>query len=205
MRGLIAAGIALILTGCGTPGLDKQAKLSSKTEQEADRFLKEKGAAIAFRAMAGKNLLGNPVECSSVTLRRFEGNQQFETVSISTGSGFRLFRGYMKKDPRNDGYKIKFEPIKPGRYIVTGLYCESGYVKRYRFSSTELPVSGANSITVGPNEIVDAGTLNFQANLAGRGFLVSYPAESEYRAKVRQHMPNLASKITYKTFTPLPF
>lgn len=201
-QGIIAAGLAIAVSGCGTPGPDKQANLSAKTQHEADRFIKEKGAAIAFIASAGKNLLGHPVECGSVRLRRIDGDQQFETVSISTGSGFRLFKGYSAKNPRKDGYKIDFKPIVPGKYIVTGLYCDSGYVQPHRFSSKEMPVAGANTIIVGQNEIVDAGSLHFQADFNGRGFLVSYPADSEYKTNVRKHMPNLAPRVTYKTFTP---
>lgn len=203
MRFIVAACVVLTLTACGTPSAEKQVKLSNKTEQEADKFLKEKGAAIAFRAMVGKNLLGNPAECGSVALRRVDGKQQFETVRVNTGSGFRLFKGYSAKDPRDEGYRIKFEPIKPGKYIVTALNCDSGYVNPPRLSDgTDIAVAGANTITIGSGELVDAGTLDFKANFSGRGFLVSYPSESAYRAMVRKNMPNVYSRISFKTFAP---
>ncbi|QWK81307.1 hypothetical protein [Ochrobactrum sp. BTU1] len=46
MRGIFAVGIAIAVSGCGTPGADKQANLSAKTQKNADRFIGPVGSKL---------------------------------------------------------------------------------------------------------------------------------------------------------------
>ncbi|PYE88193.1 hypothetical protein [Phyllobacterium leguminum] len=206
MRGIIIASMAVLLTACGSPSIEEKSELSARTEREAESYIKQKGAAIAFRATAAKNFWTNkPRECGNVSLTRVEGDRQLETVEVRTvNEGFRL-EGM--SDGREEGYRIRFTPVQPGKYIVTGLNCNAGEVGRGNgygifFGKTDKrPVAGANTIIIGPGEIVDAGALDFMLLRMNYGILVSHPAASGYRAMIQKNMPNLYHRITFKTFT----
>jgi hypothetical protein len=122
--------------------------------------------------------------------------------------------------PKGVDIRTAFVPIEPGTYVVTRVECTYGRTRAVlggeRLPSlfekpvkyTPKPVLGDNYITIGNGEIVDAGILDLDviedAHFFGDGKarIIASEAPPVFREAIKQNLPELYPRITYKRFAP---
>jgi hypothetical protein len=112
---------------------------------------------------------------------------------------------------------IAYVSIPPGDYLLTRIECAQGrttWSMGNDFGSMDarptgrpqLPVNGANMISIKAGEVVDAGLLDITERQRGfwktTGEVVALPAPDPYRQMVATRLSSLATATTYRSFVP---
>ncbi|MFK0165922.1 hypothetical protein [Rhizobium sp. NPDC090279] len=208
--------IACLLAGCaGTPDPAKVAAQQHEGSAQIFAKQKEKGSLLLVR-MVDSPFLGD-VNCDGyITLRRMNAGKPDEEPPLSVGSA----AAYRLQNPNKlslgqlfsataQRYERWFVPVAPGRYSITYASCRYGNTNIEaggdqdglfgRTFSYVRPFGGESTITIGQDQIVDAGYIRLAGTRSDPRVVgtVATPAERDLMKSV---MPDVYSSITFTKF-----
>jgi len=198
-------------------------------------MVQKKGAAIVVRVLyAGHYCHQGQVRLQKIVDGR-TSTTSFVEIGQQTGrygaDGLKFFAEtavkmatinlkWLSKEVAGEDVRTSFRPIAPGRYAMTFVNCNSGGnqntfmgaanfdVLQINTAKKALPILGDNSILIGHDQIVDAGTINI-VPMGSTGFsrdriarVEGSEAPREFREAIRQSLPDFSLKITYTKFSP---